>query len=187
MRYRQSHQTKQFVSDNCLSCLRCRCLTTDNKRLLSVLKLYCELPNALTSAFLPLPQAPSRVSPAKHFLRQINMQGDTKGILSRISTQPHISHSNIQLYPSEIKSTALKQGETRTSQANSSSFPFIPVLAKEADEKSITVVAPRCHRPRTPVPTGTALSHHPPLHRALPVIILMAIKAFMSTACTTSR
>lgn len=107
---------------------------------------------------LPLPPAPSCVSPAKHFLKQINMQGGTKGILSRISTLPRISHSNIQLDPSEIKSTALKRGEARTSQANSSSFPFIPVLAEEAEENSITVVAPRCHRPRTPGHTGTALT-----------------------------
>lgn len=95
------------------------------------------------------------------------MQGGTKGILSKISTQPRISHSNIQLYPSEIKSAALKRGKARTSQADHSSFPFIPVLAEEADENSITVVAPRCHMPRILVHTGTALSHHPPVRRTL--------------------
>lgn len=41
-------------------------------------------------------------------LTQINMQEGTKDILSRISIQPHISHSNIQLYPSEMNSIALK-------------------------------------------------------------------------------
>lgn len=62
-------------------------------------------------------------------------------------------------------------------------------------EESVTptAVALRCHRPRAPVHTGTALAHHPPPSSisaqspTQPYITITAIKAFMSDICAPGR
>lgn len=81
-----------------------------DKRHLSVLKLYCEFPALSPPPSPPLPRAPSRVSPAKHPLRQINTQGGTEGILPGLSAQPWASRSDTQRYPPDIQSTMLRRG-----------------------------------------------------------------------------